>query len=382
MDNTSLKLLLDRVRQIQVQYLKISALTGENFNVFQILNLGTSEVRLHSNFLAELLNPKGTHGQNDLYLQLFINLFEIKDFDTRSASVVVEEYAGPINQEYTSGGRIDIALTDGHNRQIFIENKIYAKDQKNQLLRYYNYKPSATLLYLTLCGDEPSKDSTAEKLSADKYRRISYKDDIRDWLTLCRKESVTIPIVRETITQYIHLINELTNQSERTAMNNEIRQLLINNPDLIDSVEQCAIELQSITKEKDAEFKKLLKEKFPHTEIVELAEGISIENFWGEDPDGFFIAYRAFQNKQNISHISNLEKYRGFLKEINNEFHLGGNWLGWINPRPFKRGQRFINLPKKESVCRRVEDIVSEIVEQDLKIRAQFISKIAAVAQQ
>ena len=38
---------------------------GENFNIFRVLGLSTSEVRLHSAFLAELLNPNGDHGLGD-----------------------------------------------------------------------------------------------------------------------------------------------------------------------------------------------------------------------------------------------------------------------------------------------------------------------------
>ena len=34
---------------------------GENFNIFKVLGLSSSEVRLHSAFLAELLNPNGDH---------------------------------------------------------------------------------------------------------------------------------------------------------------------------------------------------------------------------------------------------------------------------------------------------------------------------------
>jgi len=40
--------------------------------------------------------------------------------------------------EKTKGGRIDIYI-ESNNKYIFIENKIYAEDQENQLLRYRNY---------------------------------------------------------------------------------------------------------------------------------------------------------------------------------------------------------------------------------------------------
>ena len=45
---------------------------GEFFNIFNTLGLRTEEVRLHSAFLAELLNPQGTHGLSSLFLEAFL----------------------------------------------------------------------------------------------------------------------------------------------------------------------------------------------------------------------------------------------------------------------------------------------------------------------
>ena len=45
---------------------------GENFNIFSVMGLQTKEVRLHSAFLAELLNPKGNHGLGDKFLVAFL----------------------------------------------------------------------------------------------------------------------------------------------------------------------------------------------------------------------------------------------------------------------------------------------------------------------
>src|SRR5580658_3696483 len=70
---------LEQVKTLSRRYDKINQLTGENFNVFRILKLQASEVRLHSTFLAELLNPKGTHGHRDLFLKLFVELFQFKN---------------------------------------------------------------------------------------------------------------------------------------------------------------------------------------------------------------------------------------------------------------------------------------------------------------
>jgi len=58
--------LLNQVSSIVTQYDKIARITGENFNVFNVLKLSTSEVRTHSALLAELLNPEGSHGQKGI----------------------------------------------------------------------------------------------------------------------------------------------------------------------------------------------------------------------------------------------------------------------------------------------------------------------------
>lgn len=44
---------------------------GEYFNIFSVLRLETKEVRLHSAFLAELLNPEDSHGLGKQFLELF-----------------------------------------------------------------------------------------------------------------------------------------------------------------------------------------------------------------------------------------------------------------------------------------------------------------------
>lgn len=126
---------------------------GELFNVFNVIGLRSEEVRLHSAFLAELLNPKGSHGLQDAFLKEFIDVAGISDlnFETSNSTVSTEYYIG--KKEETTGGRIDI-LIQSEDKAIIIENKIYAPDQENQLIRYSNYgkeyaKGGYRLLYLT-----------------------------------------------------------------------------------------------------------------------------------------------------------------------------------------------------------------------------------------
>jgi len=51
--------------------LELSKKAGNNFNILSVIGLKSEEVRLHSAFIAELLNPEGAHGQKNLFLKAF-----------------------------------------------------------------------------------------------------------------------------------------------------------------------------------------------------------------------------------------------------------------------------------------------------------------------
>ena len=199
---------------------------GENYNIFNDLGFMSDEVHLHSMFLANLLNPKGSHGQRGKFLEVFLKMLQKSfpaisadslELDTAIASVEVEKFIG--RQTDSEGGRIDIYLTDGKH-SIIIENKIYAGDQHHQMLRYWNYgmsqkgddtEKSFVLIYLTLDGCSPSKESLGEDLKENDIVCLSYKSDIRGWLDRCVELASRTPLVRETINQYISTIDILTN---------------------------------------------------------------------------------------------------------------------------------------------------------------------------
>jgi hypothetical protein len=208
---------------------KLAALSGENFNVFRILKLETREVRMHSAFLGELLNPVGSHGLKDTFLRLFTELIGFSEFQTATARLVVEYDIGRITADYLQGGRIDIYL-ESQGRYIFIENKIYANDQLNQLERYHAYRKDARLLYLTLAGEPPTKWG-AGSLTATQYDCIAYQDHIMRWLEQCRQAATAHPLVRETIAQYQHLINYLVGRTPDDFIRMEMQDLVRQNAD-------------------------------------------------------------------------------------------------------------------------------------------------------
>lgn len=64
-------ILLSEVQTIVKSYSRINKMSGQSFNLFSLLRKENEEVPLHSMFIAELLNPKGSHQQGTLYLDLF-----------------------------------------------------------------------------------------------------------------------------------------------------------------------------------------------------------------------------------------------------------------------------------------------------------------------
>ena len=102
----NLKNLMQHISIIQKKYDDIAKITGENFNIFSVLKMDSKEVRMHSAFIGELLNPKGSHGIEDKPLKFFIELlnnqFNGKDIindtsnkfllDTESSVAITEKY--------------------------------------------------------------------------------------------------------------------------------------------------------------------------------------------------------------------------------------------------------------------------------------------------
>lgn len=233
--------LFKHLSNINRAYEIVKKSSNEDFNIFSILRMETDEVNTHSRFIAELLNPKGSHFQGEVFLELFIKYFNCLkktednsnflgapiELNSRKSIIEVEKYIAPKTKE--EGGRLDIAISEGKENFICIENKIYAGEQENQMERYYNYaKKSAKqhhIFFLTLFGDKPNSISSEDCI----IYNISYKKHIVEWLELCKKEVADNAIIRETINQYINLIKKLTYQTINKEMEKDIQDLILKN---------------------------------------------------------------------------------------------------------------------------------------------------------
>lgn len=247
------KHILDRVTTIVKHHKELTIAKGELFNIYSILNLKTKEVRTHSAFIAELLNPSGSHFMGSKFLKAFLEVLPSEDFDKHldleNTIVFIEFYIGAINRESKTGGRIDLLLKDNQGKSIAIENKIDADDQGEQIERYCNYnKNNNKVIYLSKFGDEPSEMSKGELSSGSDFYVISYKNEIINWLEICQNIASDQPILRESIKQYKILIQQITN-TLGNQQENELEAVVVNSLEEASQISSKYIQVVKTLKE-------------------------------------------------------------------------------------------------------------------------------------
>lgn len=200
---------------------KESLKRGERFNMFGACGVNHYE-NTHSAILAEMLSPTGSHGQGSLFLTLFLKEIGEDNFLDAEHAEVFTEFS-------TDYGRIDILIQDTSGHAIIIENKIYAADQQEQLIRY-NYYANRTfhqgnykMIYMTLNGEEASCQSAGQV----DYIKVSYCRDVIGWINVCIEKSAALPLIRETLIQYRNHINQLTNQDMEANEKQELLRLMV-----------------------------------------------------------------------------------------------------------------------------------------------------------
>ena len=104
---------------------------GDFFNIFSILKMETDEVKTHSAFLAELLNPKGSHGQGNIFIDEFVKYKEQLD---------------SINKSYLD--EVVNALVSAHADMVTANGRVYSIERDlEELARDYKDKPEVVDLY-------------------------------------------------------------------------------------------------------------------------------------------------------------------------------------------------------------------------------------------
>ncbi|MES2426913.1 MAG: PD-(D/E)XK nuclease family protein [Bacteroidota bacterium] len=224
---SNLQSLLDKVGVLDFKYQK--SRQQNSFNIFTLLAKKFDEVHLHSKFIHELLNPKGSHGVGTVFLKLFLDRLKVDD-------LVLEEV-----QVYREYKNIDI-LIKNKKQAVVIENKLYAIDQHNQLQRYHEVIKNENIddikiIYLSLDGREPELHSIGNLINLTEWNSIfniiSYKFEISEWIKDCIKEVYNMPVLRETLIQYKSLIDEIVGKTMNSEEQEELIELLAEGDNMI-----------------------------------------------------------------------------------------------------------------------------------------------------
>ncbi len=167
---------------------------ASDFNLIGIFS--PDEVRI-SGILAEILNPKGKHGQKELFLKEFIETLKglvsnsetLRGLENLTSAKVLTEYSTPY-------GRLDILIEFPNSVAIAIENKPWTGEQPEQLQRYANflertYNGKYLLVFLT--GTKREATSIGKRLKnklkeEGKFLETSYGELLKPWLLKCAKE--------------------------------------------------------------------------------------------------------------------------------------------------------------------------------------------------
>jgi len=197
---------------------------ASSFNVFDLIR--PDENRL-SDVLALLLNPRGAHGQGDLFLRLLIKHLDsgLSPQHTKQAWVQRE---APTHRIDNNRRRIDV-LVDA-NDLVAIENKVNAAEQQEQVKDYLEHlrcwsesrSVRSTLIYLTPGGRPPdsiSREIVDREVAGNQLRCWSYGQHLREWLEVCRSQCEA-PRFRDFLSDFIHYIElvlkrESENQQEQ-----------------------------------------------------------------------------------------------------------------------------------------------------------------------
>jgi hypothetical protein len=183
-------------------------LIAPKFDMFTVLGVENKE-SAHSNFLAELLDPAGRHGQGSLFLVEFLRICEQAGSSIPPDLITIESWSNKVRVRREATffqGRCDMVIEAEGHLCVLIENKIDAPEEDTQLIRYRKWlndrrEPAQRrlLVFLTKQGQ------SAKSIGDSEYVRLSYVRHVREFLER------TIPAirarnVRSIIEQYLKLL--------------------------------------------------------------------------------------------------------------------------------------------------------------------------------
>ena len=201
-----------RVKKLQQTISELRKNENEKFNIFKILKLDKYEIR-HSNFLAWLLNPKGSHNLGDTFLKQFFQVALNENVEDINTSDIRIETEYPANVEDTTR-RIDILIYSVQTPEFVcvIENKYGTEEHSNQcqayktfIEKYSKFRNYSRKIYIFLDLNVPTDEQLDKKLQG--YKPITYRD-IFYILSEMQQNLGQYNYTGETIKQYTEIIKE------------------------------------------------------------------------------------------------------------------------------------------------------------------------------
>jgi hypothetical protein len=312
----------------------------EKFNIFSILEMEYKENKTHSAFIAELLNPHGSHSHGNLFLKLFLEELNVEDFEADLSMLTLEKSIGSVQIDdkkplNSFGGRIDIYLEDAKGQILSIENKINAPEQKLQIVRYVNHNKSKNkVFYLTLTGQSPSKFTKHTLKSGFDFFEITYQEHIINWLENSLSE-ISSSLLKESIRQYIILLKKLTGKIDKKYMN-KLHDTILHNYEATESIIANANQARKTICQDiyDKVFEKL-------TEKLKTTDDLKVE--LGND---------VYQKHSQIWIKTKNQRNRVLwfvVESFSGEGHFNGRmFIGILNPPP--HNSEYKNPPNRTSI--------------------------------
>ena len=207
-----------------------------------------------SSYVSMLLDPKGSHGQGDLYLTKFLALLP----DTVAFASSEELLGAHTEFRLPSHRRMDIYL-QFRNGGLAIENKPWASDQKDQLLDYARYLKSQHtndhwgLIYL--CNGEINEHTLPKNTPTDLTEKVTTLDffQLARWLDDCALHT-RAPAVRLLVEALAQFIREHINGELLVDNGQELTALILRNEENVKAAFQISQQLHAAKRQIWEEF--------------------------------------------------------------------------------------------------------------------------------
>jgi hypothetical protein len=212
-----------RVELAETQQRRIDKRLATGFNVFHLIDPDENKL---SEILARLLDPKGGHGQGDLFLRLLFKQLGLGSDAKLTKNATVQREA-PTHGIQKYRRRMDVFVEAG--ALLAIENKLDSPEQRDQVKDYLEHLQQCAkgrqtrLIYLTPDRRPPVSlhSSVIEQQQAvGKLHCWSYQDELGAWLESCRRECEAQKI-RYFLSDFIDYIESMLKRESENNLETE-----------------------------------------------------------------------------------------------------------------------------------------------------------------